>query len=190
MANENNENVGKMLANFIQKTNLIARFQIFTKRTHAILFGISVFTACYTTFSFFMHKNMVKLDENMMNLKYLVLYNAGGIKETGNDILNKIEEMIDKIEEHDEKLDEYKNSIINYTHFIEKKILVQNDPIQNDPIQNVSVQTDPVQNDPIQNTSIDASTQTEPFTINQYDELENECYDIILCRNIKKYHFI
>lgn len=170
MANENNENMGKLLSNFIQKTNLIAKFQIFTKRTHAILFGISVFTACYTTFSFFMHKNMEKLNETVKILKYLITYDISDKREKNKDIFRKIESIIDKIEEHDEKLDEYKNVLLNCTHFIEKKFLVQNDLVQN--------------------TSNDASTQTEPFTINQHDELDNECYDIIPCSNIKKYHFI
>jgi len=180
MSSENNENMGKMLANFIQKTNLIYKFELFTKRSHTILFGISVFTACYTTFSFFMYKNMEKLNETVRILKYLITYDISDKREKNKDIFRKIESMLDKIEEHDGKLDEYKKSMVDYTYFIEQKILVQNTPIDNLPIDNP----------PIQKSRIDASTQTEPFTINQNDELDNECYDIIPCSNIKKYHFI
>jgi len=167
MTNENNENVGKILANFMQKTNLISRFQIFTKRTHTILFGISIFTACYTTFSFFMHQNMGKLEETMRTLKYLILYNAGGIKETASDILSKIETIIDHIEEQNEKLDHYKKEV---------QVLIQTKMV--------------IQSEPVQNTSIDVSTQTEPNEMHPHDEIDNECYDIIPCSNIKKYHFI
>ena len=167
MSNENNENMGKILSNFMQKTNLIARFQIFTKRTHVILFGISIFTACYTTFSFFMHQNMGKLEETMRILKCLVLYNAGGIKEKGNDILSKIETIIDHIEEQNEKLDDYKKELQT---LIQKKMVIQSEPVQK--------------------TSIDVSTQTDPITMHPHDEIDNECYDIIPCSNIKKYHFI
>jgi len=170
MTNENNENMGKILTNFMQKTNLLSRFQIFTKRTHTILFGISIFTACYTTFSFFMHQNMGKLEETMRTLKYLILYNAGGIKEKGNDILSKIETIIDHIKEQNEKLEDCKKAVQDFNALIQNKMVIQSEPIQN--------------------TSIDVSTQTEPIEMHPHDEIDNECYDIIPCSNIKKYHFI
>jgi len=161
MSTDNNENISKMINTFMQKTNFVNRFQIFTKRTHYILLGISVFTACYTTFSFYIHKNIIKLERNMDNLKNYIRYDINDTREKHNEILEKIEKIISNIEEQDEKLDEYKNAIY---------------------VQNAS-------------SLSDASTQTDEEHKTYQDdihhnELDNECYDIIPCNNIKKHHFI
>jgi len=162
MSADNNENIVKMITAFIHKANLANRFQIFTKRTHYALFGISIFTACYTTFSFFMHKNMIRMEETMRSLRNHVTFDINDAREKHNILLSKIETIIEHMEEHHEKFDECTNSL-----------------------KNASVKSD-------------ASTQTEEepkmFILRQEDdihhnELDNECYDIIPCNNIKKHHF-
>jgi uncharacterized protein YoxC len=180
------ENMAKAITNFIQKTNIIGRFQLFTKRTHYILFGVSIFTLGYTTFSFLIHKNVIKLKDTMENLRNFIRFDINDTREKHRELLSKIETIIDNIEEHHDKLDECKTAIQNYNYFIleeldkkERNVCVQNTSSVSD----ACTQTE---------ENIGFSIITEDVKINAEidNEIDNECYDIIPCCNVKKYHFI